>query len=60
MPKGNDVTGEWRKLNNEELYDLYSSANNVRINKSRRLRTAGHVPRMGERKGAYRVFGGKT
>jgi hypothetical protein len=35
VPKGNDVTGEWRKLINEELYDLYSSANNVRVNQSR-------------------------
>jgi hypothetical protein len=45
--KRNDVTGEWRKLHNEELRDLYSSPSIIRIIKSRRMRWAGHVARMG-------------
>jgi len=49
------VTGEWRKLHNEELNDLYCSHNIVRVIKSRRMRRAGHVARMGERRGVYRV-----
>jgi len=52
------VTGEWRKLHNEELNDLYSSPSIVRVIKSRSLRYAGHVARMGERRGAYRVLVG--
>ena len=51
--------GEWRRLHNEELNDLYSSPNIVRVTKSRRIRWAGHVARMGEEKGAYRVLVGK-
>jgi hypothetical protein len=47
-PKRNKVTGEWRKLHNEELYGLYSSPNIVRVIKSRRMRCAGHVARMGK------------
>jgi hypothetical protein len=48
-PKGDEVTGEWRRLHNEELNDPYSSLNIIRVIKSRRLRWAGHVARMGER-----------
>jgi len=58
-PKRDEVTGEWRKLYNEELYDLYCSPNIVRVIKSRRMRWAGHVARMGEGIGVYRVFVGK-
>jgi len=46
-PKGDKVTKEWRKLHNEELNELYSSSNTVRVIKSRRMRWAGHVARMG-------------
>jgi hypothetical protein len=46
-PKRDEVTGEWRKLHNEELNDRYSSPNTVRVIKSRRIRWAGHVARMG-------------
>jgi hypothetical protein len=48
-PKRDEVTGEWRKLNNEELRDLYSSPSIIRIIKSWRMRWAGHVARMGRR-----------
>jgi hypothetical protein len=48
--------GSWRKLHNDELHSLYSSPNIVRVIKSRRLRWAGHVARMGEGRGVYRVF----
>jgi hypothetical protein len=58
-PKRDEVTGEWRRLHNEELYALYSSPNIIRVIKSRRLRWAGHVARMGERRGAYRALVGK-
>jgi len=54
-----EVTGEWRGLHNEELNDLYSSPNIVRVIKSRRMRWAGHVARMGEDRGVYRVLVGK-
>ena len=57
--KRNEGTGEWRKLHNEELSDLYCSTNIVRVIKSRRMRWAGHVARMGERRGVYRVLVGK-
>ena len=50
-PKRDEVTGEWRRLYNEELNDLYSSPNIVRVIKSRRMRWAGHVARMGEERG---------
>ena len=58
-PRRDEVTGEWRRLRNEELNDLYSSPNVVRVIKSRRMRWAGHVARMGEDRGVYWVFVGK-
>ena len=58
-PRRDEVKGEWRKLHNEELNDLYSSPNIFRVIKSRRMRWAGHVARMGERRGAYSVLVGK-
>jgi len=58
-PKRDEVTGEWRKLHNEELNNLYSSPNIVRVIKSRRMRWAEHVARMGEGRGVYRVLVGK-
>ena len=57
--KRDEVTGEWRKLHNEELSDLYSLPNIVRVVKSRRIRWAGHVARMGEGRGVHRVLMGK-
>jgi hypothetical protein len=53
------VTGEWRKLHNEELRDLHSSPSIIRIIKSRRMRWAGNVARMGEKRNAYRLLTGK-
>ena len=58
-PKRDEVTGEWKKLHNEELNDLYCPPNIVRVIKWRKLRQAGHVARMGERRGVYRVLMGK-
>jgi hypothetical protein len=58
-PKRDEVTGEWRKLHNEELNDLYSLPNIVRGVKSRRMRWAGHVARMGEGRCMQRVLVGK-
>ena len=57
--KRDEVTGQWRKLHNEELNDLYSLPNIVRVVKSRRMRWAGHVARMEENRVVYRVFVGK-
>ena len=59
VPRRDEVTGEWRRLHNEELNDLYCSPNKVRVVKSRRMRWAGHVARMGEERGVYRVLVGK-
>ena len=58
-PKREGVTGEWRKLHNEELNSLYSSPNIVRVIKSRRMRWAGHVARMGEGRGVHKILVGK-
>jgi hypothetical protein len=58
-PKRDEVTGEWRKLYNEELHNLYSSPNIIRIIKSRMMRWAGHVARMGEKRNTYRILVGK-
>jgi hypothetical protein len=58
-PKRDEVTGEWRKLHNEELNGLYSLPNIVRVVKSRRMRWAGHVARMGNDRGVHRVLVGK-
>ena len=57
--KRDEVTGEWRKFHNEELSDLCSLPNIVRVVKSRRMRWAGHVARMGEGKGVHKVLVGK-
>ena len=58
-PRREEVMGDWMRLHNEELNDLYSSPNIVWVIKSRRMRWVGHVARMGEEKGAYRVLVGK-
>ena len=58
-PKRDEVTGEWRRLQNKELYDLYCSPNIVRVIKQRRIKWAGHVARMGDRRDVYRVLVGK-
>jgi hypothetical protein len=58
-PKRDEVTGEWRILHNEELRDLYSSPSIIRISKSRRMRWAGHIARMGVKRNVYRLLVGK-
>jgi hypothetical protein len=58
-PKRDEVTGEWRKLHNEELHDLYSSPSTIRIIKARRKRWEGYVARIGEKRNAYRLLVGK-
>jgi hypothetical protein len=55
-PNRDEVTGEWRRLHNKELYAVYSSPNIIRVIKSRRLRWVGHVACMGEMRNAYRVL----
>jgi hypothetical protein len=57
--KRDGVPGEWRKLHNEELHNLYSSSSIIRIIKSRRMRWVGHVARMGEKRNVYRLLVGK-
>jgi hypothetical protein len=58
-PKGDEMTGEWRKLHNEELRDLHSSPSIIRIIKSRRMRWARNLALMGEKRNAYRLLVGK-
>jgi hypothetical protein len=56
VPKRDRVTGGWKKLHNEELHNLYSSPSIIRIIKSRMMRWAGHVARMGEKRNVYRLL----
>jgi hypothetical protein len=58
-PKRDEVTGDWRKLHNEELHNLYSTPNTIRVIKTRRMRWAGHVARMREKRNACRILMGK-
>ena len=58
-PKRDEVTGEWKRLNNEELYALYLSPNVIWVIKSRRLRWVGNLARMDARRGAYRILVGR-
>jgi hypothetical protein len=58
-PKRDEVTGEWIKLHNEELHDLYSTPSIIRILKASRMRWAEHVARMGKKRNAYRLLVGK-
>jgi hypothetical protein len=58
-PKRDEMTGEWRKLHNEELRDSYSSPSKIRIIKSRKMRWARHVAQMGEKRNAYKLLVGK-
>jgi hypothetical protein len=59
-PKRDEVTGGWRNLHNKELHSLYSSPSIIRMIKSRKMRWAGHIARMGEERYAYRILGGKS
>jgi hypothetical protein len=59
IPKRDEVTGEWRKLHSEELHNLYSSPDIIKQVKSRRMRWAEHVARMGEERKVYKVLMGK-
>jgi hypothetical protein len=58
-PKRDEETGRWRKLHNEELHNLYSSPSIIRMIKSRRMKWARHVARMGKKRNAYRILVGK-
>jgi hypothetical protein len=58
-PKRDEVTGGWRKLHSKELHDLYSLPSIIRMIKSRRMRWAGHVAQMGDKRNAYRLLAGK-
>jgi hypothetical protein len=58
-PKREEVTGGWRKLHNKELHNLYSSPSIIIMIKSRRMKWAGNVARMGEKRNAYRILAGK-
>jgi hypothetical protein len=59
LRKIDEVTGEWRRLDNDEFYDLYSPPNIIWVIKSRRMRWAGHVAHRGDRRGAYRILVGR-
>jgi hypothetical protein len=59
-PKGDEATGEWRRLHNEELNDLYSSSSIIRVIKSRIMGWAGHVARTGRKERCIQDFGGET
>jgi hypothetical protein len=58
-PKRDIMTGDWRKLHNEKLHNLYSAPSIIRTIKSRRMRWAGHVARIGEERNVYRILMGK-
>jgi hypothetical protein len=58
-PKTDEMTGDWRKLHNEELHNFYSSSNIIRMIKSRRMRCVEHVARVGEKRNAHRILVGK-
>jgi hypothetical protein len=58
-PRRDEVTGDWRKLHNEEIHNLYSSPNVIRMIQSKKMRWAGHVARMGATRNAYRILVGK-
>jgi hypothetical protein len=58
-PRRDEVTGDWRKLHNEDLHKMYSSPNVISLTKSRRMRWPGHVARIGETRNAYRILVGK-
>jgi hypothetical protein len=58
-PKRDEATGEWRRLHNEELNDMHSSPNIIRVITLRKMRLAGHVAPMGENRGAYRILLGR-
>jgi hypothetical protein len=60
LPKRDEAAGEWGRLHNEELNGLYSPPNIIRVIKSRRMRWAGYVARMGEKRGAYRILVGRS
>jgi len=55
-PRGDEVTGHWKKLHNEELFDLYFSSDTINVIKLRRMRWAGHVPHVEEGRDAYRIL----
>jgi hypothetical protein len=59
-PNRDEVTGDWKKLHNEEFHNSYSSPNIIRMIKSRRMRWEGHVARMGETRNEYRILVGKS
>jgi hypothetical protein len=58
-PKRDEVRGDWRKIHNEELHNMYSSPSIIRKIKSRSMRWSGHLARMGEKRNAYRILVGE-